>query len=337
MLYFIVYFKTDSQYIVTNEDYMEFSGEAHKFTLNDWKSVDHETDITGQCLYDNSVFECTVVFVTVNEAGAQFLLNKIRRVVLEKKSSFRTIRESFPFTGDSHRTRVRPLSHILTSGDEENVVYTNRQNNCDTDCFPPLPQMTRNSSNIRDSASSDDPASQTTSISDTAKAAINLPTPTYSINPTTSTYSVNPPTPSINPMTPTYSTNPTTPSINPTTSIYSVNPTSPTKTVSVNTPVASCAHSTPIQSSTPTATSQCSRSLAKSSTKWRIAKLTEANKTLEHRIEDLENRISRLEKTVSGTISVNVSHSQLVGLEDLSEAKEKIKDPLYRQSLVSRC
>ena len=77
MLFFVVFFPTDKEYIVVNESVLEFDDQKFSnFTINDWKAVTDEV-VSGNCLYENEIHTCNVAFVATSESSATFVLKLV--------------------------------------------------------------------------------------------------------------------------------------------------------------------------------------------------------------------------------------------------------------------
>lgn len=139
MLSYIVYFPSDKQYIIVNDEMIEFKDPQYsRYTIEEWKTV--EEAVSATCVYESEVHECVVAFVSTSIETADFILKRIRMTVSEKKSSFETIRKKFPFVSTGGRTKVVPLSQISTSSDESPVKNKRPYPLKESPALPPLPK-----------------------------------------------------------------------------------------------------------------------------------------------------------------------------------------------------
>lgn len=121
MCYFVVFFYCDEQYIVVDNESITFEQDGlTNLDIAGWTSF-FEKHTTIRCLdakvlYEDDVYKCAIISVADNEECADDVVRKVRKIVLEKKSSLRTILKFIPKIA-AGRTKVPPLSHMVSSDD----------------------------------------------------------------------------------------------------------------------------------------------------------------------------------------------------------------------------
>jgi hypothetical protein len=114
-MYFIVHTPVDGEYMAVEESYVIFSSSFFNFSFDEWNNyvADRKMIPNARCLKGEDSCECIIIQICEGAYDEEDpVLTRIKRIIIEKKSSVKTILDLFPRIRNG-RSRVVPMAVSL--------------------------------------------------------------------------------------------------------------------------------------------------------------------------------------------------------------------------------